>query len=107
MEVADMVVVNKADGDLATQARHAAIDYGHALQLMRRKHADWSPKVKRCSALNRDRIDAVWAVVEKFRKKMTENNAIKEKRLKQNESWLWSQFHDQLKAMVHRGKSLS
>ena len=101
-----MVVVNKADGDLSAQARHSATDFRHAFQLIRKKHPDWAPKVKRCSALHRERIDGVWEVVEDFRKTMTANGAIKQKRIHQNDAWLWSQFHDQLKAMVHRDVEL-
>ncbi|CAK9003659.1 Methylmalonic aciduria type A homolog, partial [Durusdinium trenchii] len=74
MEVADMVVVNKADGELATAARHAATDYMHALQLMRRKRPIWRPRVKKCSALHKEQIDTVWNIVEKFRRKMPFRN---------------------------------
>mmetsp|Transcript_14539 Transcript_14539/g.26080 ORF Transcript_14539/g.26080 Transcript_14539/m.26080 type:complete len:391 (-) Transcript_14539:41-1213(-) len=97
MEVADMVVVNKADGDLENAARHAATDFMHALQLIRRKRPLWRPRVKRCSAMTGKGVDDVWNIIEKFRKKMTESGDIAEKRLLQNKSWMWSQFQEQLK----------
>ena len=45
MELADLVVVHKADGELADAAAHAAADYGHALHLLRRKWQAWEPRV--------------------------------------------------------------
>uniref|UniRef100_A0A7S3PDJ3 Uncharacterized protein n=1 Tax=Aplanochytrium stocchinoi TaxID=215587 RepID=A0A7S3PDJ3_9STRA len=100
MEVADIVVVNKADGDLAATARHASTEYMHALQLMRRKHPDWRPRVKRCSALKKEKIDTVWETVSKFRNIMTENGGIRQKRLLQSNSWMWSQFYEYMKVLV-------
>ncbi|GBG31223.1 Methylmalonic aciduria type A-like, mitochondrial [Hondaea fermentalgiana] len=96
MEIADMVVVNKADGDLEKVARHAATDYMHALQLMRRKREAWRPRVKKCSALRNTGIEDVWQVVEKFRKTMTESGDLLLKRQQQNRSWMWNQFNEQL-----------
>eukprot|EP00516_Mucochytrium_quahogii_P013282 CAMPEP_0203795444 /NCGR_PEP_ID=MMETSP0100_2-20121128/7233_1 /ASSEMBLY_ACC=CAM_ASM_000210 /TAXON_ID=96639 /ORGANISM=" , Strain NY0313808BC1" /LENGTH=340 /DNA_ID=CAMNT_0050699953 /DNA_START=134 /DNA_END=1156 /DNA_ORIENTATION=+ len=102
MEIADVVVVNKSDGALEAAARNATTDFMHALQLMRRKHPTWRPRVKRCSALKQEKIEEVWAVVEKFRKRMTESGDLELKRKAQNSSWMWSQFQEQL---VTRAKS--
>jgi len=98
MEVADMVVVNKADGELENAARHAATDYMHALQLMRRKRPSWRPRVKKCSALRNKGIEEVWEIVEKFRRIMSESGDLELKRKEQNRSWMWSQFYEQLMA---------
>lgn len=98
MEVADMVVVNKADGDLVNAARHAATDYMHALQLMRRKHPSWRPRVKMCSSLHNQKIDEVWGVVDKFRTAMKDE--LVERRRLQNLRWMWSQFKEQLVAVA-------
>ena len=55
MELADLVVVNKADGDLAAAAAHTAADYAAALHLVRPRIAGWDPRVLTCSALARAR----------------------------------------------------
>ncbi len=98
MEVADMVVVNKSDGALADAAAHSATDYMHALQLIRRKRPAWRPRVKRCSALKKEGIRDVWAVVDNFRTVMSSSGDIAAKRVGQNKSWMWGQFKEQLMA---------
>ncbi len=54
VELIDLVVVNKADGELLAAARHTKLDYAHALQLntQRKKQTDWKPIVKMCSSVN-------------------------------------------------------
>ena len=96
MEVADMVVVNKSDGELIPAARHSANDFRRALQLARRKHKAWEPKVKRCSALTADGVDRVWAVCTNFFTTMTENGELQRKRTEQGVKWMWSQFESQV-----------
>lgn len=96
MEVADMVVVNKADGNLVDLARHAAVDYTHAFQLARRKREHWRPRVRKCSALNNTDIPAVWEVIDKFRTEMDACGEIERKRREQANRWMWMEFSNQL-----------
>ncbi len=63
MELADLVVVNKADGDLAGQARHMTADFRSALSLMRPRHDFWTTGVVPCSALEGEGLDEVWRAV--------------------------------------------
>lgn len=63
MELIDVLVVNKADGDLAATAAHTAADYQHALGLLRPRRGSEPPPVLRCSALNHEGISAVWDTV--------------------------------------------
>ena len=67
MELADLVVVNKADGDLAAVAAHTAADYAAALHLVRPRIAAWTPRVLTCSALTGTGIAEVWEAVAEFR----------------------------------------
>jgi LAO/AO transport system kinase len=96
MEVVDLVVVNKADGNLADLARHAAVDYTHALQLARRKRPDWKPRVRRCSALTGEDLTKVYEVIQKFHVEMTAVGELTRKRLDQAKNWMWSEFAEQL-----------
>src|SRR4029077_691692 len=66
MELADLVVFKKADGDLAATAAHIAADYAAALHLVRPRIAGWDPRVLTCSALLGEGIREVWAAVEEF-----------------------------------------
>ncbi len=66
MELADLVVVNKADGDLAGAARHMVADFRSALGLMRARHDFWKTRVVPCSALVGDGLGEVWGAVESW-----------------------------------------
>ncbi|ETM51344.1 LAO/AO transport system ATPase, variant 1 [Phytophthora nicotianae] len=102
VEIADIVVVNKADGDLKGPAKHTAVDYMHAMHLMRRKDPDWEPKVKMISALEKKGIDNVWAIIEEYRKTMGELDKIAQKRNAQSSKWMWNQLNEQLMRSVSR-----
>jgi LAO/AO transport system kinase len=96
MELADLVVVNKADGDLLPKARLAAADYRMALHLMRPRHAEWQPQVQMVSALLNEGIDAVWAAIEDFRAKLERTGTFQAQRRRQAEGWLWRELQDGL-----------
>lgn len=67
LELADMVAINKADGDNVEAARRASVDYGRAMRLMPRKSSHWSVPVVTCSALTGAGLDVLWADVLRFR----------------------------------------
>ncbi len=67
MELVDLIIVNKADGDLVPIAKKASVDYKTALQLLPPKTSVWKPVVKVCSALQKQHIEDVWKVVQEYR----------------------------------------
>ena len=67
IELADVVVVNKNDGELAPAAKTTATDYSSALRLVRSKTQAWTPRVVLVSALEGTGIDDLWSTVEEFR----------------------------------------
>ncbi|MGK9233174.1 methylmalonyl Co-A mutase-associated GTPase MeaB [Inquilinus limosus] len=93
VEVADILVVNKADGELKGAANHAAAEYRHALALLRGT-GGWTPPVLQCSALENRGIDKVWDTIGRFRAQMGE--ALAERRAEQARSWLWRELGDGL-----------
>lgn len=93
VEVADILVVNKADGDQKGAANHAAAEYRHALALLRGKRG-WTPPVLQCSALENRGIDKVWETVGRFRSQM--GGTLAERRADQARSWLWRELGDGL-----------
>lgn len=95
MEVADMVVVNKADGPLQALARNAAVDYTHALSLTRRKRKGWRPRVRQCSARERHNLDKVYETIEKFQVDIGQEQILAS-RAAQAQSWMWTEFQDEL-----------
>jgi LAO/AO transport system kinase len=66
MELADLLLINKADGDLEAAAGRTAADYAHALRLMQPRHRAWNAEVLRCSALTGAGIAEICAKVEAF-----------------------------------------
>jgi len=96
MELADLVVVNKADGDLAPAAKAAAAEYRGALRLMRPKSPAWLPQVALISALQRTGIDAVWQQVQDFHRAMNQSGELSRARAAQAKAWMWSELREAL-----------
>jgi LAO/AO transport system kinase len=94
MELADLVVVNKADGDLAAVAAHTAADYAAALHLVRPRFPEWNPRVLTCSALTNTGIAEVWDAVGEFRDAVADELPVF--RAGQNREWMWSEVTDSL-----------
>ena len=67
VELADLIVVNKADGALVNAARHAVAEYRHALALLRSPSKDWKVPVLTCSAATRLGVPEVWETIGKYR----------------------------------------
>jgi LAO/AO transport system kinase len=104
MELADIVVVNKADGDLAAAAKVTAADYTSALHLVRPRTAAWTPRVLECSALQGTGIDEVWQAVEEYRTALGDSIAML--RADQSREWMWSEVTDALLDAVHADRGL-
>jgi len=96
VELADLVVVNKADGALADLARHTASDYGHALHLLRPRTDGWAARVLSCSARLGDGIDAVWDAVGEFMATARSSEGLGRRRGEQAREWLWSEVSETL-----------
>ncbi|HEX9466815.1 MAG TPA: methylmalonyl Co-A mutase-associated GTPase MeaB [Acidimicrobiia bacterium] len=94
MELADVVVVNKADGDLAAMARATAADYASALHLVRPRDPGWSPRVLICSALEATGVAETWHTVEEFRTIL--GNHLDSRRAEQARAWMWSEVTESL-----------
>jgi LAO/AO transport system kinase len=96
MELADLVVVNKADGDLAPAAGRTAADYRNAVHLLRPKWRSWTTEVLTCSAIERIGIGEVWEAVERFERAMRDSGELAELRGRQATTWLWTSLQDGL-----------
>lgn len=89
LEIADMLAVNKADGDNAPRARRARADYQRALALMQPKSAHWKVPVHTCSALEGQGLDELWADIEAHRKALTDSGEWAQHRAAQRVRWMW------------------
>lgn len=88
IEMADAIVINKADGNQRDAARRAQVDFGRALHLYPPKENGWTPQVLSCSALKNEGIAAVWELIEKhYLHGKTSGNLVR-RRKSQNRHWL-------------------
>ncbi len=100
LELADMIAVNKADGDNAPAARTAARDYSAALRLTQPTSPTWTPPVMMCAGLPGEGLDEVWAQVEAHRVALTGSGEWDERRRAQRLAWMWSMVEDRLLAAL-------
>ncbi|MFA7554414.1 MAG: methylmalonyl Co-A mutase-associated GTPase MeaB [Spongiibacteraceae bacterium] len=87
MEMADALVINKADGESLNLAQQTRRHYENALHLLRQT-SFWSPRVLTCSAQNNENIDKVWGMISDYHIDAINNNAFYEKRSQQNKEWM-------------------
>jgi LAO/AO transport system kinase len=96
IELADAVVVNKADGANVENALKAAKTYQTALHLLHPATPTWSPPVLTCSALEMTGIDAIWHTVLEHREAFSLSGEFEQKRRQQALEWMWSLIDDGL-----------
>ncbi len=84
MEMADMILINKADGDNIQKAKNAKVQYQNALHLFPLTESGWVPKVETCSALNHEGIEIVWSSILAYMNQSRSNGYFAKKR--QNQS---------------------
>ncbi len=101
IEVADLLVVNKADPadeDRSLAATQAAALYQRALDIITPRSDAWLPKALTCSALHSHGIAEVWQTVCDFQQAVTESGEFANRRSTQQHQWLWAQLEDRLLA---------
>jgi LAO/AO transport system kinase len=107
VELADILVVNKADGELEAAAGRAAAEYRSALHLLQSGETGWRPPVLTCSAETSKGIAEVWAEVERYGETLGSGisgagGTIAEKRARQARGWMWSEVSESLLARLRR-----
>lgn len=88
VELADILAVNKSDGDLVNAAKRAQQEYRRALHLFPPKPNGWHPEVLTCSATSGMGVDKIQAAIEKFRTTLLENGYLEKQRRQQQRQWL-------------------
>ena len=100
VELADMVAVNKADGDNFQRAKLAAADYRAALNILAPQSANWSPPVVTYSALTGKGVTELWTQVLGHRDKMTASGELAARRRNQQVKWMWTMLEERLTARL-------
>lgn len=102
MEMADIVLINKADGDNINKANLAKAEFNQALALFPPKKSGWKPSTDNCSALNKQGIEALWQSITDFLKLVKSNHYFQENRQQQNLYWMLETINDQLKSKFYQ-----
>ena len=97
MEMADAVVINKADGDNIKKAQLTKAEFNSALHLFHEKKSGWIPSTSTCSALTNEGIGAVWNTIKDYLELVKSNHYFEEKRQEQNLFWMMETIDEQLK----------
>jgi len=96
LELADLVAVNKADGDNVIAAQRAAADYRMAVHLMVPASAPWMPPVVTCSGATDVGLDEIWRQIEAHRETLSATGRLQSRRQDQQIRWMWAMVEDRL-----------
>lgn len=96
VELSDLIVVNKADGDLIPKARQAQYEYMAALRYSMPKSPLWRPRVLSCSALTKEGLPQVWDTMHEYWSSLEEIGELSRRRQQQRIDWMWRLVHDEL-----------
>jgi LAO/AO transport system kinase len=97
MEMADAIVINKADGDNISKTKLAKVEFGRALHLFPAKKSGWIPTASTCSSITREGISEVWETINQFVTQTKTNNFFFDKRKDQNQYWMLETINERLK----------
>ena len=96
VELADALVVTKADGDSASLSDNTRQEFAHALELLHADRDGWRPRILTCSALQDQGVDETWATVSEHREFLLANNRLSERRRQQRLRW----FHEAVDVLL-------
>ncbi|HWL18403.1 MAG TPA: methylmalonyl Co-A mutase-associated GTPase MeaB [Bradyrhizobium sp.] len=106
VELADMIAINKADGDNIKRANHAAADYRSALHILGPRSEHWQPPVVTYSALTGKGIGGLWQKALDHRTAMTAAGDFAARRREQQVKWMWSILEQRMMARLRTDASL-
>ena len=98
IEMADAIIINKADGDNIDESNKAMAEFSMALKLYPIKKSNWVPKVLTCSSINNSGIEPIWKLVLKYISDTKDNKFFAENRKRQNKYWLLQTINDKLQS---------
>lgn len=101
LELADLLAINKADGDNARPAERARRLYEAALAHLTPVWPEWRPPVVTCSAVERTGVGRIWELVQEHRAKLVSTGELSRKRRSQARAWMWALVDVQLQTRLH------
>jgi LAO/AO transport system kinase len=106
VELADMIAVNKADGDNRPRAQSAAAEYRAALHILGARSPHWAPPVVTYSALTGEGVAEVWAKVLAHRETMSATGELTARRREQQVKWMWAMLEERILARLRSEPAL-
>ena len=106
IEMADAIVINKADGENLKAAKSARLEFNRALHLYPEKASGWVPKTTLCSALKNEGISEIWSMIMDYISMTKESSYFENNRKEQNTFWLLQTIEDRLKSNFYNRKDI-
>src|SRR5215211_3660806 len=106
VEIADMIAINKADGDNVKRAKAAAAEYRAALHILTPRSPSWSPPVVTYSALTGAGVAELWESILDHRERMSKAGELDARRREQQVKWMWAMLEDRLFARLKSDPAL-
>lgn len=107
VELVDMVIINKSDGDLVPAARRIQAEYTSALKFMPRKHQFWKQKVRRVSSITGEGVRDLWDVMKSYQNDMIQSGDLDMLRREQRTIWMWNHIKDNILDQFIKEKGIS
>ena len=106
LEIADMIAVNKADGEMKNAANRAVMEYQHALDILNPKSANWKPRSLSCSAYTGEGLLAIWETICDYKKLLKDAGEWEEKRKSQQVEWMWAIIRERILSKIETNEKV-
>ncbi len=106
LELADAIMINKADGESASLARKTKLHYQTAMSLLSTGDF-WKPEVHTCSALKQEGLTECWAMMRRYQEEAVGHGVFDQKRSEQNVQWMWQLTDEMLRQQLHDNAAIS
>lgn len=104
MEMADMIVINKADGDNIQKSEQARILYENALHIFPQPESGWTPVVSTASSIENTGIDFIWEKISEYKDLVTGNGYFLKNRNRQKIQWMYNNINEKLKSLFYNSE---
>ena len=106
LEIADMIAVNKADGEMKNAANRAVMEYQHALDILNPKSANWKPRSLSCSAFTGDGLATIWETICDYKRLLKDAGEWQEKRKSQQVEWMWAIIRERILSKIETNEKV-
>ena len=106
LEIADMIAVNKADGEMKNAANRAVMEYQHALNILNPKSANWKPRSLSCSAYTGEGLLAIWETICDYKRLLKDAGEWQGKRKSQQVEWMWAIIRERILSKIETNEKV-